>query len=485
MTDPNNSARRYRLSPRDRTGWIFGLSGTQCLLLGAGVLVSGLLLDAGLPLPIVSVPVLAAFVFAFARWSGVHLHKRLPVHIRWVALQTAHLDTWTANASEANPVPLCVDQFDTFEVPPPTWVRRIDDEGVGITHDRFADTVSATLPVRIRQFALCETNEQDRLLARWGDAIAAFANERGVVRRVIWTERCSPGPSDLAPPNRTINESAAITSYRQLVSDRRSAAMTHETSVTLVIDLKSVKGSSARDLAVCALLDELRLFTTRLDDAGFDVDAPMSADEIRHCINARFQPAPGEYTMGRSLAQLAGIETKRQGPRSTQLDWRWFRTGDSHHRSFSVDEWPRLDLPGEWMESMVFDASSTRTLTIIAEPVAPSHSRRQVERDATKLVTDESQRVRAGFRVGVDHQKANESVLEREQELASGFVEFTYTGIVTITANDPDSLREQCRDYEQIAAQSGVGLSALEGRHDLGFVCSLPLGFGPQNRRIS
>lgn len=484
MTDTHNDPRKYRLSPRDKTGWILGLSGVQCLLLGAGVLLSGLLLDAALPLPVVTIPTVVAFVSAFARWNGMRLHEQLPAHLRWFALQIAHLDSWAAQPSTVDAVPPCMDQFDILEVPAPSWLRRIDNEGVGIVHDRYGATVASTIPVRVRQFALCETDEQDRLLAQWGDAIAAFANERNIVRRVIWTERCSPGAFE-QPPESNSNDSAAITSYRQLVSDRRSASMTHETSVTLVVDIKALKGSHSLDLAIGSLLDELRLFTIRLDDAGFDVDAPMSASEIHHCTNARFQPSPGEYTMGRSLAQLAGLEGHRPAPTSTQLDWRWFRTGTSRHRSFAVEEWPRLDLQSEWMEPMVFDGSSTRTLTIVAEPVAPSRSRRQVERDATKLLTDESQRVRAGFRVGIDHQRANESVLEREQQLASGFVEFSYTGIVTVTSDDADSLRDQSSDYLQVTAQSGVGLIPLDGRHDLGLMCSLPLGLGPQNRRIS
>ena len=69
-------------------------------------------------------------------------------------------------------------------------------------------------------------------------------------------------------------------------------------------------------------------------------------------------------------------------------------------------------------------------------------------------------------------------MLEREAELVAGFCELEYAGFVVVSAADLDALDRSCAEYEQVAAQSGLQLRPLDGRHDLGVVCALPLGRG-------
>src|SRR5260221_267998 len=62
--------RTYRFAPLDRTGWILGLGGGQCLALGAGIFAAGFLLQAPPAAPLVIGPVLGAVAFAFGAWDG-------------------------------------------------------------------------------------------------------------------------------------------------------------------------------------------------------------------------------------------------------------------------------------------------------------------------------------------------------------------------------------------------------------------------------
>ena len=64
----------------------------------------------------------------------------------------------------------------------------------------------------------------------------------------------------------------------------------------------------------------------------------------------------------------------------------------------------------------------------------------------------------------------------REDELAAGFVECRYIGLVTLTARTAEDLDVQAADLEQAAANSGVELQPLKGRQADGWVASLPLG---------
>ena len=90
--------------------------------------------------------------------------------------------------------------------------------------------------------------------------------------------------------------------------------------------------------------------------------------------------------------------------------------------------------------------------------------------------------MKRGFRVRAQHRRAESEVLAREAELVAGYAELRYAGFLTVTAFDQESLDEQSADWEQVAAQCGVELRALDGQHDLGVAVALPLGRVPTGR---
>lgn len=479
--------RRYRFAPRDRTGWVFGLNAVQCIALSVGIFESGALLQAGLPLPVLAIPLVVSAVFCFARYGGHPCYQLACSGYRWILTRSLGATRWEQSGNDL--LPPFLDGFEVIEAPAPGWLARIDGGGVGMVLDRRDNTISATLPVRSRRFLLCEADEQDRLLSGWAAAVAPFAAEGSVVKRVSWGERAAQCPAPAVVVDAT-GTSLATRSYLDLVADEARASVIHETTVTVTVDLRRVRsGAPGRDgrleAAQHALCEELRLLTSRLGDAGLDVDVPLSGAELRHAICARLDPEPGEATTGRTLAQLAGLATPRTGPQTALMEWNWVKVDRSLHHTYVVAEWPRSDVEAPWLEPLLLHAGGTRTVSLFAEPLAPSQSRRRIERDATKLATDADQRANAGFRIGADHRRAADAIAEREAELTAGHVEFTYVGLVTVTATSVEDLRASCLEYEQRAAQCGLRLESLDASHDLGLVCSLPLGRGPQPQRLS
>ena len=95
----DRKARLYRFGPRDRTGWLLGLGGAQCMTLGAGIFGAGMLLNLGVPLPVVFAPVLMAAAFAFGRLNGEPVHELLPVVCRWMVTKASGSTTWFAPTS--------------------------------------------------------------------------------------------------------------------------------------------------------------------------------------------------------------------------------------------------------------------------------------------------------------------------------------------------------------------------------------------------
>src|SRR3989442_15710833 len=100
MTSPSTEPRIYRFAPLDRSGWILGLGGAQCISLGAGTFVAGLLLQSTAPAPFVLAPVVVTAMFAFGSWDSRPVHEWAPVLFRHGAQRTLRRRRWYA------PIPL-------------------------------------------------------------------------------------------------------------------------------------------------------------------------------------------------------------------------------------------------------------------------------------------------------------------------------------------------------------------------------------------
>lgn len=505
MTEPG---RFYRFAPLDRAGWVLGLSGVQCVLIAAGIFASSLLLDAGAPAPAVMVPVIALSAATFARWRGRPVHEWVPVLLRFGALRATGRHRWTApiplltkagtNEQRQPPLPPFMRGLELLDAGAVTWCPSTAHAGVGAVRDRANGTVSASIPVRGRGFSLLERDDQDRLLQGWGDVLSGFCTERPLVSRVQVTEWAAP--AGLGEHERFIARNAApvanaeaLASYCELLAEAGPMSVSHEALVTVTLDQRRVTRGRVGDAAsgdgvVAALLDEMRLVSMRLEAAELAVGAPLSVARTAEALRLRCDPScrPRLEARAATLAELTGLVSRYSaGPLASLVEWDHVRTDASLHRSYWVAEWPRLDVGPNWLEPFLLHSAGIRTFSMHFEPVPPSAAQRRIDRDSTRLAADEEQRSRAGFRIGARHRRTQAAVAEREAELVGGYAELGFAGFVTVTAPDEDALAIACGGYEQAAAQSGLELRALDGQHDLGLVCSLPLGRGPAARGLA
>ncbi len=172
-------------------------------------------------------------------------------------------------------------------------------------------------------------------------------------------------------------------------------------------------------------------------------------------------------------------EPSRTGPLGTKVGWTHVWMDDSVHRTYWVAEWPRLPVTADWMEPLLaFSGAARRAVTVIYEPVAPSSSRRRIDSESIKLESDAAAKEDKGRRVTAQHRRNQVAVSEREQELVAGFVEFDFTGLVTVSAGTEDDLWEACDHIDQVAREHGLELRPLDGRHDVAWAAALPFGLG-------
>ena len=494
------AVRTYRFPARDRSGWLLGLQAAQCIILGVGVFAGGILLNAGAPAPVILLAVSASGIAAFAPVGGRPGYTWLPVLTMWLLGRRHGGGTWTA------PVPrFRAGQPDSAAQPHwPRFVGEIeihDHDGwragttMAVVVDRRTGAMTGMLRVAGREFSLIDRSEQERLLAGWGDALAAFCKERSPVEAVRWFEWSAPADESahLRWSRDHIGPSAdpdVVGDYFDMVAAAGPMSTRHETIVTVTVGGTSGgigrRSRNRRDRAqVDTLRDELRLLADRLDSTGLAVDRPLSPTDIVEILRLRLDPfgwaaSRGE---GRTLADLAGLHRVRNaGPMATSNEWTHLVVDNAVHACFAVVEWPRLEVPPNWMEPLLLHAGGTRTVAVHLEPVPPSKSQRQVDKDSTRLVVDAEQRSRSGFRVGARHRRAESDVAARESELVAGYCELEFCGLITVTAADVDALERSCAEWEQIAAHAGIQLRRLNAQHDTAFACTLPLGIGPSRR---
>lgn len=495
--------RTYRFAPLDRSGVLLGLSGRQCGLLGGAALVAGWLLDRAAPAPLVAAPVLLALVAAFARLGAEPFCDAFPAAARFAARGLTGRHRWFAQlpfggigagrAGGSVDLPRFMSDMEIIDAGPVAAGSRGRIAGVGVVVDHRAGTLSGTLRVHAGGFCLADRADQERLVAGWGDVLGAFCRERSGVSQVRWTEWLAPAAvARCTSAEGSVAGTTAEVSYRALVSEAARAGTGHEVLLTVTVERRRLPGGGRRrsvqaSAAVDVLLEELRLLDGRLRTAGLSVDAPLSPAALADTMRRRFDPfAALILDRPPSVAAAVGVTgALRAAPLATKADWTGVWVDGTVHRTFWVAEWPRLDVPPNWMEALVLHGGGVRTVAVVYEPVPPGRSRRQVDREATKLASDEEQRVRAGFRIGARHRRQQGALVEREAELVAGYGELCFAGFVTVSAATTDELDAACGDYLQQAAQVGLDLRRLDGRHDVGLLCALPIGRGMKPRRIA
>ena len=496
-----DAGRLYRFAPLDRTGWILGLSAPQCGLIGVTIFAASMAAQAEAAPLILLVIIVAGLTVTFATWAGQPAHDWLPLLAQHAFARTTGRQHWRAPLRQ-RPHTIATD----LALPPFLSGLRIVDAGetswmagpvpLGVIFDDRAHTLAATLRLSGRGFALSERDEQDRLVQLWGETLASACVERSPVVGLRVLEWAAPGGSGdheqfAAHHAADTADASAVANYTELLRHAGPAATAHDTLLTVTIDSRRVRTGAGRpreQAAIETVGNELRRLAVRLDAAGLQTSAPLSARQLASVLRLRCDPTAARRlaTRAQSLAEATGlVSLGNAGPMATEVEWNRLRLDGALHRIYWVAEWPRLDVAAGWLEPLLLHAGGTRTIAIHYEPVPPSRARRHIERDATRLATDEAQRERSGFRIGARHRRAQTAVLEREAEMVAGHAELEFAGFVAVTAADENGLDTACATYEQAAAQAGIELRPVDGRHDRAFVCALPVPRGLTPRRFA
>ena len=484
--------RAYRLEPLDTSGVFLGLGIVQCCLLGAGITVAVLAITAGASVPVAAAPILAAVLASFARVGGHAVSEWLPLLTGWTWARlrrgrrwNAELPLWSSTEAKA-PMPPCLEGLDIVGI---DWRPALD---LGAVRDRHRRTLTAVIPVTGPQFVVEARGEQERLLAGWGDVLAQFAVERSVVTHLAWSDLARPSGMEehlawLGNGRRGEPHQAASRSYRELVDVGTATAVSHDVVVTVTVARDRLgrhrTGSGHADEHLQrALVTSTEALLRGLRTAGLAAEEPLGPAGIQRLVRARVDPVTTvrrRMSTGRLIDRLALVRSGTAGPLSLDLEWSLVRVDGAFHRTWWIGTWPRLAVPPAWLEPFLSGGGVTRTMTVVLVPVPTYQSRRRIERDLVKLESDATTKEDKGRRVDARHRRATQALLDREDELVSGYPEMGYAGLVTVAARTLDDLDEHAEMIEQLARENGMDLRLLDARQDVAWAAALPLGLAP------
>jgi hypothetical protein len=486
----------YRFGPVERRGIFGGARTGQILILGGGLGICVVILDASpsvggaLTVGLVSVTsALLAFLpcgrrtadewvpivltFAWRRLSGsARFRSRTPTGGARLVLRP------DAPAELADSIP---------DAPGTLRGLRILDEPygsrrIGVLSARRGRWLTAVLACRVVAFALLDPEAQERRLSRWGLVLSSMAST--AIRRLQWMERTAPAQvNELArwlsserDPAIPLRGTPMVESYLELIGTTARVSHEHEILMALQLDSTRVR-ERGPGAAVRALVEHTERLAQGLEAAEVRVLGALTPGQLSRTLRTAFDPfARAE------LATLQTADPERDGlaetgawPAGAQERWDHYISDGALHATYWIGSWPRVEVSPMFMDALLGRSSAVRTVAVTFEPIPPARSTREVEAAVTRDRADRELRQRIGQSETARRRQAQEATLRRESELAAGHTEVRMAGYVTVSGRTPEDLNRACTEVLEHAARARLELQRLYGQQADAFTFTLPL----------
>jgi hypothetical protein len=159
--------------------------------------------------------------------------------------------------------------------------------------------------------------------------------------------------------------------------------------------------------------------------------------------------------------------------------WSHLRTDSALHATYWVAQWPRSEVHPAFLEPLLLSSCATRTVSVIAEPIATAQALREIQRAKVEHAADATRRARIGQ---IEDEATRVEVAElarREAELVAGHGDLRFTGLITVTAPSAEELEVACIATEAAAAQAMCEVRRLVGQQAVAHAAAaLPLARG-------
>ena len=171
-----------------------------------------------------------------------------------------------------------------------------------------------------------------------------------------------------------------------------------------------------------------------------------------------------------------GRDLATAGPVAVTESWGSLRSDSAHHCVLWISEWPRsLVYPG-FLAPLLLSSGIRRTFTLLYTPMRTDRAARDIRKKKTEYISDAAQRQRIGQIEDAQQSAEFNDVLQQEADLTAGHGILRTTGLIAVSAQDPDELERAVADIEQAAIQASCETRRLWGQQAQAFsAAALPL----------
>ena len=476
--------REYDLAPVKfsrlaRRGVLLGLSGSQLVVLGVGAiaLVFSLYVGGGATLLYAMPVLLVCAALAWVSIGGRKLIEWLPVVTRWLWRSTGGQLLFRRRIVKPRPTGTLALPGDAARLR--QWLD--PETGAVMVHDPHHSTLTAIVGVTHPAFILLDPLEQHRRVTSWGRVLAT-ACRSGRIASLQVMERTLPdsgkGLAQWWSQHGRHDDSWTSTTYAELIDRAGPAGERHASTVSISLDMKSagraIRAAGGGNRGAAAVLrQEMSTITAALRAADLAPSQWLEPGDLALILRSAYDPVVAgalerHGDLGRDLATA--------GPVAVMESWSSLRSDSAHHCVLWVSEWPRsLVYPG-FLAPLLLSSGVSRTFTLLYTPMRTDQAARDIRKKKTEYISDAAQRQRMGQIEDAQQSAEYDDVLQQEADLTAGHGILRTTGLIAVSAQDPDALERAVADLEQAAIQASCETRRLWGQQAQAFsAAALPL----------
>ncbi|MDQ3155397.1 MAG: PrgI family protein [Actinomycetota bacterium] len=484
MSNKPSGIRDYELSPVKfsrlaRRGVLLGLSGAQLVVvsIAAVTLIAALYLGGGIMLAYVAPVLLICAALTFASVGGRKLIEWLPIVGRWAWRSTGGQLLFRRRIVKPRPAGTLALPGDSARLR--QWLD--PESGAAMVHDPHQATLTAIVGVTHPAFILLDPIEQQRRVTSWGRVLAT-ACRSGRIASLQVMERTLPdsgkGLAEWWAQHGQQNGSWPSTTYGELIDRAGPAGERHSSTVSVSIDIKAAArairaaGGGNRG-AASVLRQEMSTITAALRAADLAPTGWLEPGDLALILRSAYDPVVAgalerHGDLGRDLATA--------GPVAVSENWGTVRSDSAVHCVLWISEWPRsLVFPG-FLAPLLLSSGVRRTVSLLYTPMRNDQAARDIRKKKTEYISDAAQRQRIGQIEDAQQSAEYSDVLQQEADLTAGHGILRTTGLIAVSAEDPDELERAVADIEQAAIQASCETRRLWGQQAQAFsAAALPL----------
>lgn len=472
MSTSGSSSRDYELAPvkfsrLTRRGVLLGLSGSQLIVVGIGAitLVFALYFGGGGSLIVVGPILLLCAVLAWVGVGGRKLIEWLPIVTRWLWRSSGGQLLFRRRIVKPRPAGNLALPGDAARLR--QWLDR--ESGAVMVHDPHQATLTAVVSVTHPAFILLDPLEQQRRVTSWGRALAT-ACRSGRIASVQVMERTLPdsgrGLSAWWSQHGSQDDSWASTTYGELIDRAGPASERHASTISVSLDLKAasraIRAAGGGNRGAAAVLrQEMSTMTAALRAADLAPSGWLEPGDLAVILRSAYDPMVAgalerHGDLGRDLATA--------GPVAVSESWSSVRSDSAHHCVLWISEWPRsLVYPG-FLAPVLLSSGVRRTFSLLFTPMRTDQAASDIRKKKTEYISDAAQRQRIGQIEDAQRGAEYNDVLQQEADLTAGHGLLRTTGLIAVSAHNPDELERAVAEIEQAAIQASCETRRLWGQ---------------------